>query len=139
MEREEKMNISPSRKELGEFHINNAHTFLKNKQFDEARQSFFAGVEAWKQAAQLDATLEPYHLQAQKEYEEFSKIDPAHERLLPEIKNLITKQSGILQTEVYKKMSNYPKQYISYVLYFAEKHSEIVRVKNGRTYSLNLR
>jgi hypothetical protein len=104
-----------------------------------ARGAYSALVESWKQHNALHHDAFDAQLEAVKrECSEFVKSDPVYQLLRQAIAQVIQRQPGILQTELYTVLAKVPKEELQYALYFAADHGFIVRTKQGRTYSLSL-
>jgi hypothetical protein len=76
--------------------------------------------------------------EARREYSEFVKTDPLYLRIRDAATERIRQNPGIVQTDLYKALSEFDKADIQYAIYFAQDHGAIVRAKKGRTYSLTL-
>ncbi|MBR9682285.1 MAG: hypothetical protein GOV02_01295 [Candidatus Aenigmarchaeota archaeon] len=70
-----------------------------------------------------------------QEQARFASENPLYQQIIIEIKNLVKNTPGILQTDIYKKLS-FTKEDISYVLYFGALLNDIRREKKGRTYAV---
>ncbi|BFN03869.1 hypothetical protein [Clostridium tetani] len=68
-----------------------------------------------------------------KEINQFRKI------VNKELINIISKNEGILQKDIYKKFKPYFKDTIQSTLYFMDKNKEIIREKFGNTYKLYIK
>ncbi|MFH1537410.1 MAG: zinc ribbon domain-containing protein [bacterium] len=119
-------------------HLNGAREGLKRGDFDLARMLYQKCEWSWKNVVKLDPSYQNDLDRIQKEYSEFAKTDPLYIKLLALIKDVASNKPGILQTEMYSELPDYNKSDISYVLFFAEKHKQIIRHKKGRTYQLEL-
>ena len=124
---------------LANEHYARAREAIRQNDFHLARVSYLKCVESWKNVVKFDSTYEKRLSEAKQEYTDFAKRDPLYFKTLPLVRAEIEKRPGVLQTELYKILSSIEKHEISYVLYFAEEHGEIVRTKKGRTYQLTLR
>jgi hypothetical protein len=107
--------------------------------FDLARSSFSKYVESVKQQnTNMGGALEEMLREAKALYSQFVAQDPLYESVSTKVLSVITENPGILQTDLYKLMAEFPREVLSYVLYFAADHSRLVRTRKGRTYSLSL-
>lgn len=129
-----------SRKDTAIMYMQRGEIAWQQEDYPEARMSFFRGVEAWKQAAADDSSLESQWRSAQKRFEEYMQDDELYKTLLPKCKRIIEKNPGIKQTELYKALDDDEvfDDDVRQVIYFAEKNGEIVREKKGRTYILRI-
>lgn len=104
-----------------------------------ARGAYAALVESWKQHNDLHCGALQGELDAVKrEYSEFVKTDPLYRLIRDAAIQVIRRQFGILQTQIYDVLAKVPKQDLQYALYFAADHGGIVRTKKGRSYELSL-
>jgi hypothetical protein len=104
-----------------------------------ARGAYAALVESWKQHnAQYNGAFQSQLDAVKREYSEFVKTDPTYQLLRQALVLAIQQQPGILQTEMYARLSKISKEDLQYALYFAADHGFIVRTKKGRTYALSL-
>jgi len=125
-------------------HYEQAKLAEKQKDYLFARVEYMKCIESYKQAGdidQLDIVT--------KEYEDFVKRDPVFNKLKEIIIPFIRDNPGIIQSEITSKFeqSNWQQLYnydrpimkddIYYVLYFADKFGDIIRVKKGHSYELN--
>ena len=132
------MSETLSRKDTAIMYMERAEDLWKMEEWEEARTSFFRGVEAWKQAAAQDPALESKWRAAQERFKEYMRDDELYKTLLPECKRIIAETPGIRQTELYKAFDDFSDDDVRQVVYFAEKFGEIIRKKEGRTYTLIL-
>lgn len=131
--------VFPDRTAGIEFHKSNAYMFLKEKNYDLARTSFFKWVESVRQQnINTGGKLEKELQEAKRAYSEFAEIDPTYIRLCDIILPIIKENPGVLQTELYKMLPQIEREALSYALYFAAEHGKIKRTKKGRTYSLTI-
>ena len=79
-----------------------------------------------------------------QEKDDFKKImtffaykDPLYNDCIKKIISIVAKNEGILQTQIYSYFSEYDKETMRYVLYFANELGDIHRVKSGRSYKLH--
>lgn len=89
----------------------------------------------------LEYILQNYEVLIKEEQEKSAKEAKKQELLkatdlVQSIKEIITTNPGILQSELYKKYDPVLKDSISELLYFAAKDGRIRREKSGRTYQL---
>jgi hypothetical protein len=124
--------------DLAETHHLNSQQAIQNNNFDFARVSFLKCVESWKNVVKFNPDYEEHLKKAKHEYSEFVKTDPKFLSLFPVIEDKIRENPQILQTELYKLLPELSRSDISFVLYFAEEHSRISRMKKGRTYQLEI-
>lgn len=124
---------------LANEHFARAREATRQNNFDLARVSYLKCIESWKNVVKLDSAYEKQLSEAKQEYANFARTDPLYLKTLPLIKAEIQRHPGVLQTELYKLLPSVEKTDISYALYFAEEHGQIVRTKKGRTYQLALR
>lgn len=122
-----------------EFHRERAQTLQAAGDYDNGRRAYFGWVESLRQqnintGGELQQDLED----AQREYSEFVKMDPLYLQIRKAALAKIADAPGILQTELYKVLSGFKREDISYAMYFAAEHGAIVRSKKGRTYELSL-
>ncbi|SRR6266508_440904 len=104
-----------------------------------ARASYVKWVESLRQqnentGGQLQRELE----EAKREYREFVKSDPLYLCIRDAALAKVRQQPGILQTDLYKVLSQFDRADVSYAVYFAADHGILTRTKKGRTYSLDL-
>ena len=135
----EKPKRFPDRTAAIEFFRESARKFRERGDYPKARSSYFRWVEYVRQQnintrGQLEGELE----NAQREYSDFVKSDPLYQEIRDVVIEEIKRQPGILQTDLYKVLTNYNKSDIQYALYFADDHGVIVRKKKGRTYIITL-
>ena len=103
------------------------------------RSAYASLVESWKQQnANFGGALQRELDAVKREYSEFVKTDPMYQLIRQALVQVIRRQPGILQTEMYDVLSKVPKADLQYALYFAADHGFIVRTKKGRTYLLSL-
>lgn len=104
-----------------------------------ARGAYAALVESVKQQNINSGGALQRELDAVKqEYSEFVKIDPLYHQIRDAAVQIIRQRPGMLQTEMYATLSQFPKTDVQYALYFSADHGVIVRAKKGRTYALSL-
>jgi len=121
-----------------QLHRESARKYLKDRNYDMARLSFFKWVESVRQQnINLSGDLAEELKAAQQEYCEFVIQDPLYLRICDLILYKIRESKGILQTDLYKIFPDIAKDDISYVLYFADIQGIIKRTKKGRTYELS--
>ncbi|AVK80638.1 hypothetical protein C6B32_01905 [Campylobacter fetus subsp. testudinum] len=79
----------------------------------------------------------------QQEKDKFKKImtffaykDPLYNDLIKRILPIISKNEGMLQTQIYPYFKEYDVEMLRYVLYFGNELDDIYRVKSGRSYKL---
>jgi len=124
---------------LANEHYARARQAVRQNDFHLARVSYLKCVESWKNVVKFDSGYANRLSEAKQKYANFARTDPLYLKTLPLIKAEIQRHPGVLQTELYKLLPSVEKTDISYALYFAEEHGEIVRTKKGRTYQLALR
>jgi hypothetical protein len=56
--------------------------------------------------------------------------------LLETLVPIVRENPGIIQTEIYKRMPEFPRQQVSYALYLGSKNGNVLRKKKGSTYAL---
>lgn len=128
--------ITPA--ELAMFDLAEAREHVSKDDFRGARVSYLKCVEEWRQAnEEANGAYQREWEQAAREYEEFVDRDPVFLELVRKIEPVVRQQPGILQTELYKRLSEIPKPEISYALYFAAKQGRFVRKRKGRTYEVH--
>lgn len=127
----------PDRTQEMKIHRENAYKFLRQKEFDRARQSFFSYVESVRQQnVNTEGRLEKELAEAQQEYSDFARQDPFYIATCEAVLPKIVEQPGILQTDLYKLFPDTSKERMRYVLYFATDHEKVKREKKGRSYAL---
>jgi len=118
-------------------------------QFEKAEELYELCLSMLVKAAQnsiLDSGKTHFQLRAENLMSEWASATNAirnraeHDRRQLEIKNraveLITRNPGILQTEVYRLLGSYAKAEISEALYYLAKENRISREKKASTYKL---
>lgn len=68
----------------------------------------------------------------------FARRDPLYVDVIGRVKNALTEQPGMIQSDIYKGRSEKEKEGARYILYFAAELGDIERVKSGRSYRLYL-
>ena len=91
-----------------------------------------------QQNINMGGRLEHELEEAKKEYSDFVKTDPLYHKIRETAIAKIREEPGILQTELYKVISNCARADIQYVMWFADDHGAIIRTKKGSTYSLSM-
>ena len=91
-----------------------------------------------QQNINMGGRLEHELEEAKKEYSDFVKTDPLYHKIRETAIAKIREEPGILQTELYKVISNSARADIQYVMWFADDHGAIIRTKKGSTYSLSM-
>jgi len=129
----------PDRSADIQFHRDTARKARGQGNHALARASYMKWVESVRQqnentGGQLQKELE----EAKREYSEFVKSDPLYLAIRDAALPKVREQPGILQTELYKALSQYDRADVSYAIYFAADHGILTRTKRGRTYSLDL-
>ena len=129
----------PDRTADARYHREAARQYRAQGDYPMARLSYFKWVESLRQQnINMDGQLEHELAEARREYTDFVKTDPLYNQIKDAATAKIGEQPGILQTELYKLLSNFEKADIQYAMYFADDHGAVVRTKKGNTYSLSL-
>ena len=103
------------------------------------RGAYASLVESWKQQnANSDGALQHEVDAAKREYSDWVRSDPLYRQVRDAAVAIIREKPGILQTEMYGLLTQFPKTDVQYALYFAADHGFIVRAKKGRSYALLL-
>ena len=116
-------------KEAAEYYQSLAHRSEQAGNSLGARMAYYMSVQAWEKTIESHPSFINYLIAAQKEYTHFMKTDRTYHFLLEEIKHVIERHPGILQTDLYKELPKYHHTDLNHVLYFAAKEGEIKKTK----------
>ena len=106
--------------------------YSKNECFVFWFDEIFAGSIYIEEEKQKLQELESNFEQLQKEWER-------HQIINKEIIEIIKENTGIMQSDLYKRFDAADKNYISNTLYMMDAKGEIERVKQGRSYALHIK
>ena len=123
-----------------EFHREAARRLRAEGDHSGARVSYLKWVESLRQQnVNVGGVFESDLEKAKREYSEFVKTDPVYLQIRVAALEKIEETPGILQTQLYTKLPEFPRAALQCALYFMGDHGVIIRTKKGRTYSLSLR
>jgi len=117
--------------------LDNANAFKSRGDFDSARQAYWQAEECFRQANTLanGAFLEGLKY-AHSCYLDFAiNTDPVFKQCMTEVRDVIAKTPGILQSDIYTSLS-VSKENAGYSLRFGDEAGLIKRTKKGRSYQL---
>lgn len=129
----------PDRSQEIEINRESARQLRAQGDHSGARRSYFGWVESVRQQnVNLEGKLERDLEEASREYSDFVKTDPLYLKIRDAAIQVIRKNPGVLQTELYSSLPQFDKEDIQYAAFFMDDHGAIIRTKKGRTYSLSL-
>lgn len=130
--------LKPTPVEAAVYFQESARDFARKGNHDTARLAYFYCIQAWGDAMEENPELVDRFYAAEHEYGEFAKIDETYIRVLKIIKHLAAECPGIRLDDLLAILNAYKREDIGYVLYFGQKHGEILKTNEGEIYELKL-
>jgi hypothetical protein len=130
--------LKPTPVEAATYYQEFAREFARKQNQDTARLAYFYCIQSWGDAMAGNPELVDRFYAAEHEYGEFAKTDVMYIRVLKIIKQIAIEYPGITVDDLIAILHDYKREDIGYVLYFGQKHGELLKTNDGEVYELKL-